>query len=137
MLEQVEQLEEEEVIRELPPPMPKEEKSFWISLHLQVRQETFFSPPSGTRASKWLPHFLQTNSYIGIGFYFTRIRNSSPCFPPQRKHLLICDLYDGCRKLPSAPEPRGTSPVGSPHRRSRWDPPPLRGLTGSFLHPIE
>jgi hypothetical protein len=52
LLEQLVQLADEELRRELAPPIPKEEKSFWISLLLQARQETSFSPPIRTRASK-------------------------------------------------------------------------------------
>lgn len=54
------------VERLLPPPIPNEEKSFWISAFPQSGQTTSFSPPIRTSASKWLQHFLQTNSYIGM-----------------------------------------------------------------------
>jgi hypothetical protein len=54
------------VRRLLPPPIPNEEKSFWISAHPQSGQMTSFSPPIRTITSKWRQHFLQTNSYIGI-----------------------------------------------------------------------
>ena len=50
--EQVEQAAEELLSRLLPPPMPKEEKSFWMSLLPQAEQETVFSFPIATRASK-------------------------------------------------------------------------------------
>jgi hypothetical protein len=60
--EQEEQLRDAEASRLDPPPIPKEEKSFWISLPLQDGQQTFFSPPMGTRHSKCSLHFLQTNS---------------------------------------------------------------------------
>jgi len=44
-----------------------------------------------------------------------------------------CDILSWAAwKPPSAPEPRGTSPVGSPRRISRRVPPPLRGLEGGF-----
>jgi hypothetical protein len=46
----------------LPPPMPNEEKSFWMSLFPQILQDTPFSPPMETRASNCFPHFLHKNS---------------------------------------------------------------------------
>jgi hypothetical protein len=55
--EQVEHDVEEELRRLFPPPIPKEEKSFLISLLPQERQETLFSFPIETRYSKWFPHF--------------------------------------------------------------------------------
>jgi hypothetical protein len=61
-VEQVVHASEDELRRLLPPPIPKEEKSFWTFLFPQDLQETFFSPPIETRASKWFPHFLQMNS---------------------------------------------------------------------------
>jgi len=62
LAEQVEQLFEEVLRRLLPPPIPKEEKSFWMSLLPQAAQETPFSFPIETRVSKCFPHFLQINS---------------------------------------------------------------------------
>ena len=64
--------------RLLPPPIPNEEKSFWISALPQSGQRMSFSPPIRTSASKWRQHFLQTNSYIGIGLYFTRVTQDCP-----------------------------------------------------------
>lgn len=52
LVEQVVQELEEEVSRLLPPPMPKDEKSFWTPLLLQEGQETSFSPPIRIRVSK-------------------------------------------------------------------------------------
>lgn len=49
---QVGQESEELLNRLLPPPMPKEEKSFWMSLLPQAEQETVFSFPIPTRVSK-------------------------------------------------------------------------------------
>lgn len=60
--EHVAQLLEEDLSRLLPPPMPKEEKIFFISLLPQAAQETDFSFPIDTRLSKCVPHFLQMNS---------------------------------------------------------------------------
>jgi len=65
-VEQVVQLEEDVLIRLLPPPMPKEEMSFWMSLLPHSEQATVFSAPIDTRVSKCFPHFLHKNSYIGI-----------------------------------------------------------------------
>jgi hypothetical protein len=45
------------VKRLLPPPIPNEEKSFWISVLPQSGQTTSFSPPIRTSASKWRQHF--------------------------------------------------------------------------------
>jgi hypothetical protein len=50
--EHVAQLLEEDLSRLLPPPMPKEEKIFCISLLPQAAQETDFSLPIETRLSK-------------------------------------------------------------------------------------
>jgi hypothetical protein len=69
--EHVAQLVEEDLSRLLPPPMPKEEKIFCISLLPQPEQETDFSFPIETRLSKCLPHFLQINSYIGMRLFYT------------------------------------------------------------------
>lgn len=49
---QVVQALEEELMRLPPPPIPKEEKSFRISLLPQALQETSFSFPMETRHSK-------------------------------------------------------------------------------------
>jgi hypothetical protein len=68
--EQVEQLAEEELMRLLPPPIPKEENIFWISLLPQDTQETLVSFPIETRHSKCFVHFVQINSYMGIANYF-------------------------------------------------------------------
>ena len=51
-VEQVVQASEDVLSRLLPPPIPKEEKSFWISLFPQDAQETSFSFPMDTRDSK-------------------------------------------------------------------------------------
>lgn len=61
-VEHVVQVSEEVLSRLLPPPIPKEEKSFWISLLSQDAQETSFSFPTETRDSKCVPHFLHMNS---------------------------------------------------------------------------
>ena len=61
-VEQVVQASEEVLRWLLPPPIPKEEKVFWISLLPHAAQETFFSFPIETRVSNCPPHFLQTNS---------------------------------------------------------------------------
>jgi hypothetical protein len=61
-VEQVVQVSEEVFSRLLPPPIPKEDKSFWISLLLQDVQKTSFSFPTETRDSKCVPHFLHKNS---------------------------------------------------------------------------
>lgn len=50
--EQEVQLADEDLIRLLPPPIPKEEMSFWISGLPQLAQETLFSPPMETIFSK-------------------------------------------------------------------------------------
>jgi hypothetical protein len=68
--EQVVQAAEEELMRFPPPPIPKEEKTFCISLLPHEAQETLFSFPIETRLSKCFSHFLQINSYIGIRLIF-------------------------------------------------------------------
>jgi len=61
--EQLVQLEDEEALRRLePPPMPKQEITFWTSAAPHSAQTTSFSLPTATRLSNLLPHFLQTNS---------------------------------------------------------------------------
>jgi len=45
------------------------------------------------------------------------------------------EFLPGGLEPPLAPGPRGTSPVGSPHRISRRGPPPLRGLKGGSRPP--
>jgi hypothetical protein len=60
----------EEELRRFPPPIPKEEKTFCISLLPHKAQKTFFSFPIETRLSNCFLHLLQTNSYIGIGLLF-------------------------------------------------------------------
>jgi hypothetical protein len=50
-VEQVVHASEEELRRLLPPPIPKEEKSFCIFLLPQDMQETFFTPLMETRVS--------------------------------------------------------------------------------------
>jgi len=62
VVEQVVQAAEEELTRFPPPPIPKEEKIFCISLLPHEVQETLFSFPIETRLSKRFPHFLQMNS---------------------------------------------------------------------------
>jgi len=62
VVEQVEQAAEEELRRLLPPPIPKEEKIFCMSLLPHEVQETLFSFPIETRLSKCFSHFLQINS---------------------------------------------------------------------------
>ena len=73
LVEQVVQELEAVLIRLAPPPIPKAEMSFRTSGAPHSGQETPFSPPIRTSASKRRPHCLQTNSYIGIGYYFNRI----------------------------------------------------------------
>jgi hypothetical protein len=68
--EQVVQAAEEELRRFPSPPIPKEEKIFCISLLPHEAQETLFSFPIETRLSKCFSHFLQMNSYMGIGLLF-------------------------------------------------------------------
>jgi hypothetical protein len=60
--EQEAQAFDEDLMRLLPPPMPKEERSFWRFLLLQTGQETSFSPPIGTRVSNGFSQLLQRNS---------------------------------------------------------------------------
>jgi hypothetical protein len=67
--EQVLQAAEEE-LRRFPPPIPKDEKIFCISLLPHEVQETLFSFPIETTLSKCFSHFLQINSYIGIRSLF-------------------------------------------------------------------
>ncbi len=71
--EQLEQLDEEELVRLPPPPIPKEEIIFWIVLLPQDTQDTLFSFPIETRHSKCFVHFVQINSYIGITLYFSSL----------------------------------------------------------------
>lgn len=63
-----------EVFKRLPPPpIPNEEKSFCTP---ELRHSGQLTPPSAPRrtsSSKWQEHALQTNSYSGIGYYFTPI----------------------------------------------------------------
>jgi len=61
-VEQVLQELEELAKRFDPPPMPKEDRSFWMSEPWQDGQATLFSPPSRTSASKRQRHWRQTNS---------------------------------------------------------------------------
>ena len=61
--EQLVQLDDEEALSRLePPPMPKQEITFWTSGAPHSAQTTSFSLPTATRLSNLLPHFLQTNS---------------------------------------------------------------------------
>jgi hypothetical protein len=64
--EQVEQLLDDEPVRSLPPPIPKAENSFLMSLLPQSAQQTELSLPIETSVSKQYPHFEHLNSYIGI-----------------------------------------------------------------------
>ena len=50
------------LMRLAPPPIPKAEKSFWRSGLPQNSQQTAFSWPRRTNASKRFPHVLQMNS---------------------------------------------------------------------------
>jgi len=50
--EQVVHRLEDELMRLLPPPIPKEESSFWMFLLLHDMQATVFSPPIETSVSK-------------------------------------------------------------------------------------
>ncbi len=52
----------EDFTRLLPPPIPKEEMSFWTSLLPHFTQRTFFSPPIEVRISKEALQVLQKNS---------------------------------------------------------------------------
>jgi hypothetical protein len=54
---QEEQLSDVELIRLLPPPIPKEENCLQISLLLHSGQETESSPPRETSTSKRVQHF--------------------------------------------------------------------------------
>ncbi len=81
-VEQVVQAAEEVLRRLLPPPIPKEENIFCMSLLPQPEQEILFSFPNETRHSKWFPHFLQMNSYIGIEFSFYII------FTPEKSSVM-------------------------------------------------
>jgi hypothetical protein len=60
--EQELQFVDEDFTRLPPPPIPKDETSFWISLAPQFTQMTLFSPPMEVRISKEHPHVLQENS---------------------------------------------------------------------------
>jgi hypothetical protein len=62
LAEHVAQAFDEDLVRLLPPPMPKEEMSFWRSLFPQTGQEIFFSPPIETRVSNDFSQLLQRNS---------------------------------------------------------------------------
>jgi len=73
LVEQVVQLDEEVLIRLLPPPMPKEETSFWMFLLPHSEQATVFSAPIDTRVSKCFPHFLHKNSYMGMTQHYNSI----------------------------------------------------------------
>ena len=59
---QVLQASEEDLMRLLPPPIPKEEKSFWISQLPHRMQVRSFSPPIETRASNRCLQLVQVNS---------------------------------------------------------------------------
>jgi hypothetical protein len=60
--EQESQLFDEDFTRLPPPPIPKEEMSFWISFVPHFTQVTFFSPPIEVRVSNEHPQALQENS---------------------------------------------------------------------------
>jgi hypothetical protein len=60
--EQELQFAEEDFTRLLPPAIPKEEMSLWISLLPHFIQTMFFSPPIELRVSKENPHASQENS---------------------------------------------------------------------------
>jgi hypothetical protein len=62
LLEQEAQPAEDVLMRLAPPPIPNAEKSFWRSLLPQDSQQTAFSWPRRTSASKRLPQALQLNS---------------------------------------------------------------------------
>jgi hypothetical protein len=62
LLEQDVQLEEDAFRRLEPPPMPKDDRSFWASGAPQPGHMTSFSLPRETRHSNRRPHFLQVNS---------------------------------------------------------------------------
>jgi hypothetical protein len=60
--EQVEQPDEDALIRLEPPPMPKPEIIFWTSTEPHPAQTTSFSFPTVTRHSNLWPHFLHLYS---------------------------------------------------------------------------
>jgi hypothetical protein len=62
LLEQEAQLPEDVLMRLAPPPIPNAEKSFRRSLLPHDSQQTAFSRPRRTSASKRFPHALQINS---------------------------------------------------------------------------
>jgi hypothetical protein len=62
LLEQEAQLAEDVLMRLAPPPIPNAEKSFWRSWLPQPPQQTDFSRPRRTSASKRFPQALQLNS---------------------------------------------------------------------------
>jgi hypothetical protein len=62
LVEQEVQLDEEDLRRLEPPPIPKEDRSFWAPDTPQLGQAASFSLPMGTRHSNRRPHFLQMNS---------------------------------------------------------------------------
>jgi hypothetical protein len=62
LVEQEVQLDEEDLMRLEPPPIPKEERIFWAPDAPQSGQAASFSLPIGTRHSNRRPHFLQMNS---------------------------------------------------------------------------
>jgi len=70
LLEQLEQLAAEALIRLEPPPMPKQEIIFWTSGDPHASQTTSFSFPAATRHSNLLPHFSHAYSYIGTSRSF-------------------------------------------------------------------
>jgi len=70
LLEQLEQLAAEALIRLEPPPMPKQEIIFWTSGDPHASQTTSFSFPAATRHSNLFPHFSHANSYNGIPSVF-------------------------------------------------------------------
>ena len=57
LLEQLEQPDDDALMRLEPPPMPKHEIIFWMSPDPQSAQATSFSFPAVTRHSNLLPHF--------------------------------------------------------------------------------
>jgi len=60
--EQLEQLDDEALMRLEPPPIPKPEMSFLTSPDPHPAQTTSFSFPAVTRHSNLLPHFLHAYS---------------------------------------------------------------------------
>jgi hypothetical protein len=72
LVEQLVQLEEEDLIRLEPPPMPKQEIIFCGSGAPHSGQTTSLSLPAATRHSNRRPHLLQTYSYIGMTIIFYR-----------------------------------------------------------------